>query len=109
MMARAPNATLPAITAEVKLSVNPSRAAVFVDGSFVGHVKEFQGMGRGMLVAPGEHQISIALPGYAAFATSINPLAGQKVEIKTDLLKSRGPLAEPLVNEESGRTAPPPG
>ncbi len=108
-MARAPNATLPAITAEVKLSVNPSRAAVFVDGSYVGHVKEFQGMGRGMLVSPGDHQISIALPGYEAFETNVKPLPNQKVEIKTDLLKSSGPLEEPLVNEESGQTTPPPG
>ncbi|MGA7443202.1 MAG: PEGA domain-containing protein, partial [Candidatus Sulfotelmatobacter sp.] len=29
---------LPRITAEIKLEVNPNRAAVFVDGVFVGHV-----------------------------------------------------------------------
>ncbi len=32
---------LPRITAEIKLDVNPNRAAVFVDGVFVGHVAEF--------------------------------------------------------------------
>ena len=59
VMARAVTPPMPAQTAEVKLSVNPSRAAVFVDGMYVGHVREFQGIGRGMLVAPGDHEISI--------------------------------------------------
>jgi hypothetical protein len=37
--------TLPKITAEIKLDVKPNRAAVFVDGVFVGHVAEFGGIG----------------------------------------------------------------
>jgi hypothetical protein len=40
-------AQAPRVTAEVKLSVNPTRAAVFVDGVFVGHVAEFSGVGKG--------------------------------------------------------------
>ena len=97
-MAKAVTPPMPVQTAEVKLSVNPSRAAVFVDGLYVGHVKEFQGMARGMLVAPGDHQISIALPGYQAFETNVKAMPNQKVEIKTDLLKSSGPPTGPLVN-----------
>jgi PEGA domain len=73
--------------ATLKISVNPSRAAVFLDNLFVGHVGEFEGVGRGLLVAPGEHRIKIALPGYQAFETEVNPLANQNVEIKTVLLK----------------------
>jgi hypothetical protein len=93
--------------ATVKIAVNPSRAAVFVDGLFVGHVGEFEGMGRGMLVAPGTHRIKIALPGYQIFETDINPLANQKVEIKTDLVRNGAPLAEPLVKTETGAVTPP--
>jgi hypothetical protein len=73
--------------ATLKISVNPSRAAVFLDNLFVGHVGEFEGVGRGLLVVPGEHRLKIALPGYQAFETEVNPLANQNVEIKTDLLK----------------------
>src|ERR1700683_2452256 len=62
-MEKAPTGPLPEVTATVKIAVNPSRAAVFLDGLFVGHVGEFEGMGRGMLVAPGTHQIRIGLPG----------------------------------------------
>jgi hypothetical protein len=108
-MAKAVTPALPAVLAEVKIVVNPPRAAVFVDGLYVGHVKEFEGMGRGLLVAPGDRRISIALPGYQAFETSINPLPNQKVQIKTDLLKSSGPLTGPLVNKEAGEGAPPIG
>jgi len=107
-MAKAPTGPLPQVTAQVKIAVNPSRAAVFLDGLFVGHVGEFEGAGRGMLVAPGSHQIRIALPGYQTFETSISPIANQKVEIKTDLVKNGAPLSEPLVNTETGEAAPPP-
>ena len=107
-MAKAPTGPLPQVTAQVKIAVNPSRAAVFLDGLFVGHVGEFEGVGRGMLVAPGLHQIRIALPGYQTFETSISPIANQKVEIKTDLVKNGAPLSEPLVNTETGEATPPP-
>jgi hypothetical protein len=106
VMEKAPTGPLPSVTATVKIAVNPSRAAVFLDGLFVGHVGEFEGMGRGMLVAPGAHQISIALPGYQTFETAINPIANQKVEIKTDLVKNGAPLAEPLVKTETRLVSP---
>jgi PEGA domain len=108
VMVKAPTGPLPQVTAEVKIAVNPSRAAVFLDGLFVGHVGEFEGVGRGMLVAPGSHQIRIALPGYQTFETAINPIANQKVEIKTDLVKNGAPLTAPLVNTETGDATPPP-
>jgi len=37
-MQKDPRVQLPTVTAAVKLSVSPNRAAVFVDGAFVGHV-----------------------------------------------------------------------
>jgi len=107
-MAKAPTGPMPQVTAEVKIAVNPSRAAVFLDGLYVGHVGEFGGVGRGMLVAPGSHSIRIALPGYQTFETAINPIANQKVEIKTELVKNGAPLSEPLVNTETGEAMPPP-
>jgi hypothetical protein len=87
VMEKAATGAMPAVMATLKIAVNPSRAAVFMDGLFVGHVGEFEGAGRGLLVAPGEHRIKIALPGYQAFETEVNPLPNQNVEIKTDLMK----------------------
>lgn len=97
----------PMVTAMLKISVDPSRAAVFVDGLYVGHVGEFEGVGRGLLVSPGTHRIKIALPGYQTFETEVRPIAKQTVEVKTRLAKSTGPLEAPLVNQDTHATNPP--
>jgi hypothetical protein len=88
---------MPKQTASVKIEVKPERAAVFVDGLFVGHAGEFEGAGRAMLIAPGEHHIRVILPGYSSFETDINPLANQKVSVKTELAKSSEPLPDPML------------
>jgi hypothetical protein len=95
--ARAP---FPTVTSEVRLSVNPNRAAVFVDGVFVGHVDEFDGVGQAMLIAPGKHKISVSLPGYQTFDTEVNLLANQKFELKTDLVKTGQSQVSPVPNQE---------
>jgi hypothetical protein len=78
---------MPQVTAEIKLDVNPNRAAVFVDGVFVGHVAEFNGIGRALLVTPGKRKVIISLPGYQTFETDIDLVANQKSTIKTELVK----------------------
>jgi hypothetical protein len=107
-MEKAPTGVMPAVTSTVKISVNPSRAAVFLDGRFVGHVAEFEGIGRGMLVAPGAHKIRVALPGYQTFETDINPQPNQKVEVKTDLVKDATPVDDPLLKPGASQGAAPP-
>jgi len=110
-MQHAATGAMPTVTSTVKISVKPSRAAVFLDGQYAGHVDEFDGAGQGMLVAPGPHTIKIALPGYETFETQINPLPKQKVEVKTDLVKSSTPNSttdDPLLNRNPGEHAPPP-
>lgn len=79
--------TMPSVFSEIKLDVSPARAAVFVDDLFVGHVAEFNGGARGLLVAPGHRKIRVSLPGYQAFSTEVDLAANQKFQIKTDLLK----------------------
>lgn len=96
---------LPPVTATVKISANPDRAAVFMDGLFVGHVGEFNRGSRALLIPPGKHRIRIALPGYQSFEADIDPQPDQKVEIKTDLLRSRDPIDDALL--APGETAQP--
>ncbi len=74
-------------TAQLKISGNPERAAVFVDNQFVGHIDEFNGPGQGMLLTPGRHQIKISLPGYQTFETEVKLLPHQKLKLKTNLLQ----------------------
>ena len=95
-----PAARLPAVTAEIKLTVTPSRAAVFVDDIFVGPVHDFGGLGRALLVSSGKHRIKIALPGYQTFETEINLLPNQKFTAKTDMVKGSIEQAGPLIKEQ---------
>jgi PEGA domain len=85
-LAKDPRAQFPTVSAEVRLSIDPDRAAVFVDDQFAGHAHEFAG-GRAMLLSPGKHHIKITLPGYQPFETEIEVRANQKYEIKTQLPK----------------------
>ena len=98
-MAKAVTQPMPAVTSTVKIVVNPNRAAVFVDGQFVGHVGEFDGVHQGMLVAPGTHKIKVALPGYQSFETEINAQPNQKVEVKTDLVKTDAGGVDPMLGQ----------
>src|SRR6266851_5704600 len=81
---------MPPVTAEIKLSVNPDRAAVFLDGLFVGHAGEFGGVAKSLLVAPGHRKITVSLPGYQTFSTELDLAPNQKFQIKTDLQKIGG-------------------
>jgi len=84
-LAKDPRAQYPTVSAEVKLAIDPDRAAVFVDDQFAGHAHEFGGAGRAMLLSPGKHHIKITLPGYESFDTDIEVRANQKYDIKTQL------------------------
>ena len=99
-LVREPGARLPAVTAEIKLAVTPSRAAVFMDDNFIGPVHDFGGLGRALLVSPGKHRIKIALPGYQTFETEINLLPNQKFTLKTDLIQGSIKQAGPLIKEQ---------
>ena len=74
-------------TGELKIAATPSRAAVFVDGQYAGHVDEFDGVGKAMLLTPGQHRLRIALPGYLPFDTTVDLRPQQKLKIQTDLVK----------------------
>lgn len=88
-LAKDPRAQFPTVSAEVRLQIEPDRAAVFVDDQYAGHAREFGGGGRAMLLSPGKHQIKITLPGYQSFETDIEVRANQRYDIKTQLPKGR--------------------
>jgi hypothetical protein len=80
-------AKTPDATSELKVTVQPKRAAVFLDGNYIGHASELGGKFHSLLVSPGKHQIKIELPGYRTFETEVDILQGQKSEVKTELVK----------------------
>ncbi|MGA2421782.1 MAG: PEGA domain-containing protein, partial [Candidatus Acidiferrum sp.] len=97
VMHLAARAEVPEITAKLKITVQPGRAAVFLDGKYVGHASELGGATQSMLISPGRHQIKVELPGYRTFETEVNLLAGQKSEVKTELEKGSIEQASPEI------------
>jgi len=90
-------------TGELKISATPTRAAVFVDNQFAGHVDEFEGAGKAMLLTPGQHSVRVALPGYLPFETVVDLRPHQKLKLKTELVKGSITDAGTLVNKPSQR------
>jgi len=87
-------------TGELKIAATPSRAAVFVDGQYAGYVDQFDGVGKAMLLTPGQHHLRIALPGYLPFDTIVDLRAQQKLKIQTDLVKGSITGAGPQVKKQ---------
>jgi PEGA domain len=94
-----PRAVTPDVTSTLKLDVQPGRAAVFLDGKFVGHASEFGGVGHSMLISPGKHRVKVELPGYRTFETEVNLLVNQKSEVKTELVKGSIEQAGPEIKQ----------
>ena len=74
--------------AELRLDIQPKRAAVFVDDGYMGHGSDFGGRFHSMLVSPGKHRLKVTLNGYKAYETEIDAIASSKSEMKIVLEKS---------------------
>jgi hypothetical protein len=73
--------------AELRLDIRPKRAAVFVDGGYLGHGSDFGGRFHSMLVSPGKHRLKVTLDSYRTYETEITALANQKSQMKIVLEK----------------------
>jgi len=87
VMHMSPGVRTPDVTATLKVTVQPGRAAVFLDDQYIGHASELGGAVHSLLVSPGKHRIKVELPGYRTFETEVDLLRGQKSEVKTELVK----------------------
>src|ERR1700730_830173 len=96
-----PQARTPDVTATLKVTVHPKRAAVFLDDKYIGHAGELGGAVHSLLISPGKHRIKVELPGYRTFETEVNLLAGQKSEVKTELVKGSIEQASPAIKPPS--------
>jgi uncharacterized membrane protein len=74
--------------AELRLDIQPKRAAVYVDGGYMGHGGDFGGRFHSMLVAPGKHQLKVELDGYQPYETEITANANEKSRLNIVLQKS---------------------
>ena len=91
----ATNAVVPDATAKLKVTIQPGRAAVFMDGAYIGNASELGGATHSLSLSAGKHKIKVELPGYRTFETEITLIAGQKSEVKTELTKGSIEQASP--------------
>jgi hypothetical protein len=103
-MQKASDQTYPKVTAQLKMDIQPDRAAVFVDDRFLGHAGELGGAFHSMLLSPGTHRIKVELPGYQSFETDVTLVAGQKSEVKTSLAKGSIHQADALIDQANNST-----
>ena len=73
--------------AELRLDIQPKRAAVYMDGTYMGHGSDFGGRFHSMLVAPGKHKLRVALDGYIPYEVEITAVAHEKSRMNIALLK----------------------
>lgn len=75
---------------EIKLSIDPGYARVYVDGAFAGRAADLEHM----YLEPGTYDISISAPGRETYNERVYVLSGKKLKIKLALEAAR-PVAPP--------------
>jgi hypothetical protein len=70
----------------VKVDVRPKEARIFVDGYYVGTVDD----SRHFDLPPGEHEVTLKLPGYKTHKFGIYSSPGHSVKLHYDLTKGDG-------------------
>jgi hypothetical protein len=91
----------PKTSSEVRLDVQPSRAAVFLDDYYIGTVSEYYGVEHAMLVVPGKHHFKIALPGFKTFEAEVDLQPRQKFALRTDLVGASIKDADSLIRTDA--------
>ena len=91
-----PKAIYPgADAAELRLDIQPKRAAVFLDDAYAGHGGDFGGRFHSMLVSPGKHRLKVTLNGYRTYESEIDPVASEKSRMKIVLEKDDASQTKP--------------
>jgi hypothetical protein len=67
----------------LRLNVEPSDAAVYVDNRFVGTAEEVNSLERGVAIAAGKHTVTVSRPGFRDKTADVTVEQGrmQTVEI----------------------------
>lgn len=74
-----------AATGTLKTKVKPSDAAVYVDGSYVGHADQFDGPGQKLHLTPGPHDVRFSIAYYQDYSTRVNVEAHETAVIRQSL------------------------
>ena len=69
----------------IALEIGPYDADVFVDGSYAGHVEDFDGSVQPLTLVAGTHRIEVQAPGYAPLVFDVAIQPGQVIPYRGDL------------------------
>ena len=69
----------------ITLEISPSDAEVFVDGEYVGQVRDFDGVGAPLNVTAGRHRLELNARGYEPLSIDVDVTPGQLVPYRGDM------------------------
>ena len=69
----------------ITFEMTPYEADVYVDGTFAGHVSDFDGTRQPLTLTAGTHQIEVVAPGYQTLSFDVNVQPGQVIPYRGDL------------------------
>jgi hypothetical protein len=75
----------PGLYGGVALEIGPYDADVFVDGSYAGHVEDFDGSRQPLTLVPGTHRIEVQAPGFVPLVFDVTVQPGQVIPYRGDL------------------------
>jgi hypothetical protein len=75
----------------VRVLVEPSETAVYVDGYYVGVADDFDGVFQRLYLQPGRHEIALKLAGFRTWRADVYSSAGHTIKLRHDMLEGHGP------------------
>jgi len=69
----------------VTLEISPRDADVYVDGQFIGQVRDFDGVGAPLNLMAGRHHVEVMAQGYEPLSFDVDVIPGQLVPYRGDM------------------------
>jgi hypothetical protein len=69
----------------ITFEMTPYEADIYVDGTYAGHVSDFDGTQQPLTLTAGTHQIEVVAPGYQTLSFDANVQPGQVIPYRGDL------------------------
>jgi len=76
-------------TGSIRFKVNPSVAKIYVDGTLMGVVDDFDGLGGHLVLDAGSHTIELRADGYETYTGTIKVEVGKTLTERVSLKKSK--------------------
>jgi len=83
-------------SASLRLQVTPRETEVFIDGYYAGTVDEFDGVFQRLHVDPGEHDLTLYLPGHRSFSQKVYLQPYNTFRVRHTMEALRGGDPEPV-------------